>query len=62
MLFFSGNTADHLVIGGGVMGQALSYSLWRHLEKFTLVKAKKMEGAGAHALIERDPTVLLCNS
>jgi len=43
------------------MGQSLSYSLWRHLEKCTVIKAKKNEGAGRHALIERDPTVLLCN-
>ena len=49
--------ADHLIIGGGVMGQALAYSIWRHLEKVTLLKAYKREGSGTLGIVEKDPTV-----
>ena len=43
------------------MGQALAYSLWRHLEKMTMIKAYKTEGSGTLGLVEKDPTVFAIN-
>ena len=40
------------------MGQSIAYSLWRHLEQATLIKATKTEGSGNLVIVERDPTVI----
>jgi len=55
--FFADNHADYLIIGGGIMGQALAYNLWRTLENITLVKAKKGYSVTI-AVCEKDPSVI----
>jgi len=51
-----GNHSDYLIIGGGIMGQAVAYNLWRRLEQLTVVKATKYM-ASTITIIEKDPTL-----
>uniref|UniRef100_H2Z1G5 FAD-dependent oxidoreductase domain-containing protein 1 n=1 Tax=Ciona savignyi TaxID=51511 RepID=H2Z1G5_CIOSA len=51
--------ADYLILGGGIMGQALAYNLWRTIESSTVLKASKHYGSTI-AIVEQDPT--LCQS
>lgn len=54
---FVDNTASHLIIGGGVMGQSLAYNLWRQIEKASPLKAYKSSDTTGIVIVEKDPTV-----
>nr|CAB3246954.1 FAD-dependent oxidoreductase domain-containing protein 1 [Phallusia mammillata] len=59
ILLPQGNQCEYFIIGGGIMGQAMAYNLWRRIERVSVLKAKKEYGAKI-VICEKDPT--MCTS
>ncbi|XP_078493696.1 FAD-dependent oxidoreductase domain-containing protein 1 [Ciona intestinalis] len=52
-----GNEADYLILGGGIMGQALAFNIWKAMETTTVLKASKHYGCKI-VVVEQDPSLL----